>query len=262
MAAHLSNELANCQRWLVDNKLSLHLKKTESILFGAKGRLKRARDFVIHCDGVAVSRVKTVKYLGVLLDCCMTGNEHVKSLLKSCNSRLSFLYRNARCLDFDSRRILCNALILPYFDYCSSSWYSGISAQLRNRLNTFQRKLVRFIHGYGPMHHVEHCHFRNLEWLAVPDRVTYFKLTHLFKIRFGKAPPYLSTGFVTILKTHSYSTRGSESNYRISRDIALSPTSFVFTAINSWNGLPIYLKRLDSLVNFKKKLKQFLLSKH
>ena len=96
----------------------------------------------------------------------------------------------------------------------------------------------------------------------MPDRVSYFKMIHLFKIRLGLAPPYLSSGFVSLLRTHSYRTRGSESNYHISREIALSPTSFTFTAIKTWNGLPVQLKRLDSLPNFKKKLKEFLISRY
>ena len=37
--AILSNELQNVSNWLVDNKLSLHLGKTESILFGSKIKL-------------------------------------------------------------------------------------------------------------------------------------------------------------------------------------------------------------------------------
>ena len=32
----LSIELNSCRQWLIDNKLSLHLGKTESILFGWK----------------------------------------------------------------------------------------------------------------------------------------------------------------------------------------------------------------------------------
>ena len=35
----LSNELQNVSNWLVDNKLSLHLGKTKSILFGSKIKL-------------------------------------------------------------------------------------------------------------------------------------------------------------------------------------------------------------------------------
>jgi len=36
----LSNDLNNVSHWLVNNKLSLHLGKTESILFGSKPRIR------------------------------------------------------------------------------------------------------------------------------------------------------------------------------------------------------------------------------
>ena len=35
----LGTELESCSKWLVDNKLSLHLGKTECILFGSKRKL-------------------------------------------------------------------------------------------------------------------------------------------------------------------------------------------------------------------------------
>ena len=73
----LSHELSICKRWLVDNRLSLHIGKTEFILFGSSLRLKRANAANVTCDGVAVRRVQEVKYLGVLLDCCFNGNRHV-----------------------------------------------------------------------------------------------------------------------------------------------------------------------------------------
>ena len=40
--AILSNELQNVSNWLVDNKLSLHLEKTEFILFGSKIKLYKS----------------------------------------------------------------------------------------------------------------------------------------------------------------------------------------------------------------------------
>ena len=44
----LSGELSNCKRWLIDNKQSLHMGKTESLLFGTKRKLKRIHDFRYH----------------------------------------------------------------------------------------------------------------------------------------------------------------------------------------------------------------------
>ena len=95
IANQLSGELYECKRWLVDNKLSLHLGKTESILFGSKGKLKRSTDFTVQCDGTAVKRVQSVKYLGVFLDVHLNGSAHVADVLKQCTNRLAFLWRSS-----------------------------------------------------------------------------------------------------------------------------------------------------------------------
>ena len=41
IAEQLSKELESCRQWLVDNKLSLHLGKTEAILFSTKKKLNK-----------------------------------------------------------------------------------------------------------------------------------------------------------------------------------------------------------------------------
>ena len=48
ISERLGQELESCSKWLMDNKLSLHLGKTESILFGSKRKLKKINDFLLH----------------------------------------------------------------------------------------------------------------------------------------------------------------------------------------------------------------------
>ena len=64
----LSKELESCRQWLIDNKLSLHLGKTESILFGTKIKLSRAEKFEVTCDGKIINPINSVEYLGITLD--------------------------------------------------------------------------------------------------------------------------------------------------------------------------------------------------
>ena len=142
-----------------------------------------------------VQRNFEVKYLGVLLDDRLTGSSHVRNMLKTSMGKLSFLCRNSSFLDFSCRKLLCSALIQPYIDYCSSSWYSGLSAQLRSRLDVLQRKMTRFIFGLDNRAHIGNTELQSLNWLLVIDRVNYFKLVHLFKIRTGSAPRYLISDF-------------------------------------------------------------------
>ena len=95
----LSQALDNCSEWLIDNKLSLHLGKTESILFGPKQKLKNGVDFSIKCNGHTVDSSEKVKYFGVHIDNFLNREFIVESIVKKVNDRLRFLYRQGRFLN-------------------------------------------------------------------------------------------------------------------------------------------------------------------
>ena len=170
IADRLSNELSMCKRWFVDNRLSLHVGKTESLLFGSKRRLKGVGDFRIYCDGTPVVRTHSVKYLGVVLDASLDSSSHANNLMKTCAGRLAFLHRNSALLDKNCRQILCSSLIQPYLDYCCSSWFSSLSVNLKERLNVIQRKMVRFVLGLDFRGHVNFKILHDLNWMSIPDR--------------------------------------------------------------------------------------------
>ena len=47
----------------MDNKLSLHLGKTEAMIFGTKRKLKKVELFEVRCGNIEINNVKEVKYL-------------------------------------------------------------------------------------------------------------------------------------------------------------------------------------------------------
>ena len=130
----LSEELESCMKRLMDNKLSLHLGKTESILFGSKKKLKNIESFEVRCGEEIIKHVKSVKYLGVQIDDDLSGSSIVKETIKKANTRLKFLYRNKNLIDFKCCKILCSALKQCHFDYSCSSWYPGINKGLMDKL--------------------------------------------------------------------------------------------------------------------------------
>ena len=72
-------------------KLSLHLGKTESILFGSRPRLKSQSVLSITCKGTVIEAKNTVKYLGVVLEQCLSGANMATSVIQKANARLKFL---------------------------------------------------------------------------------------------------------------------------------------------------------------------------
>jgi hypothetical protein len=61
----LSVELLNLSAWLKDNKLSRHLGKTESIIFGARYKLRKSLRFRVVVGNVEITAKEVVTYLGL-----------------------------------------------------------------------------------------------------------------------------------------------------------------------------------------------------
>ena len=130
----------------IDNKLSIHLgeDKTKSILFGTKLNIKRAEPLNIVYGNVKIKQYTKVTYLGCILDESLSGESIALHVLNKINSRLRFLYRQNRSLNKLLLRLLCNAMIQPFFDYSCPAWYPSLREDLQKRLQVSQSNCVRF----------------------------------------------------------------------------------------------------------------------
>lgn len=258
IADSLGVELESCRKWLVDNKLSLHLGKTESILFGSKRKLNKAGIFSVTCNGETIQSSKSANYLGVILDASLTSDSIAENVLKKAGARLKFLYRQARFLNEKTRKTLCMALIMCHFDYSSSSWFSSTSSHYKNKLQVMQNKVVRFILNKGPRAHIGQEELNRVGFLDVEDRVKQLKLGLVFKIFHGRCPDYLKVDFKRVSSVHNYSTRGSLYNFKVPRVNGQAQHTFYSTAINLWNSLPTHIKQLNEISVFKARVKNYL----
>ena len=91
--ASLQDDLHSIRQWLIDNKLSLHLGKTESILFGSKHKIKTNSALDITHDGTSIKSTTSVNYLGAIIDQTLSFDSMAQSIIKKANARLKFLYR-------------------------------------------------------------------------------------------------------------------------------------------------------------------------
>ena len=94
-------------------------------------------------------------------------------VLKKINAKLKFLYRQSRYLTPAYRRLLCNALIQPHFDYGCSSWFPLLKKNLKLKLQKAQNKCICFCLNLPLRSYTDPSHFRKINWLPVRDRVEY-----------------------------------------------------------------------------------------
>jgi len=163
----LSKELQSLSEWLEDNKLSLHLGKTESIISGSKIRLNKGSSLNISGNGTDNKSTFSVKYLGALLDKSLTCDEMVNSVIQKVNSRLKFLYRKRNFLNEHTKKQLASSLIQCQFDYACSFWFHCLTNKLKNKLQVTQNKMIRFVLSLEQRSHISKNHFKDLNWQPV-----------------------------------------------------------------------------------------------
>ena len=253
---NLNKNFNSLCKWFVDNKLSIHFgeDKTKSILFGTKRRLKGVRELDIRHKDIKIKQNHQVKYLGCLLDNSLSGESMALQALTKINGRLKFLYRNQSFLSTSLRRLLCNALIQPHFDFACAAWYPCLNKNFKNKIQVAQNKCIRFCLNLGNRSHIGAKEFEAINWLPTKERFEQCLCVGIFKFIAETAPLYISEMFFPV--EQSQTTRRSLNKLRIpyhKTNRGLKMLSYVGPRL--WNTLPNSLKSVNGVNNFKHKSK-------
>ena len=130
----LNEDFSNLCEWFVKNKLSIHLgeDKTKCILFTKRSTNEELN---ISFGSVTIKQHRVIEYLGCILNDNLTGENMILKVLNKINSKLKFLYRQSEHLNPQLRRMLCNALLQPHFDYACTSWYPLVKTCYKQKYN-------------------------------------------------------------------------------------------------------------------------------
>ena len=116
-------------------------------------------------------------------------------VISKINSRLRFLYRKNRFLSPPLRRLLCNSLIQPHFDYACSAWYPNINKRLKTKLKILQNKCIRFCLNLNNRAHIGQNEFEQYNWLPVNEHFKQIISSMSFKFCNNTGPPYMNDVF-------------------------------------------------------------------
>ncbi len=257
----LSMDLQSCNQWLIDNKLSLHLGKTECILFGTRPKLSKATDFSVCYNTQELKPQDSITYLGVLIDNMLSGDAMVSLVIKKVTGRLKFLYRHSQFFNRTLRKTLCAALLQSHIDYCCTSWFNGISQKSKRKLQVAQNRIVRFILNLQPREHVGQSELNLLNLLNIKDRTRQLRLSHAFKIFNSSGPSYLNHNFTKIADVHTHNTRSSQFNFLVPSVKGCASNTFYYNTILDWNALPPTIKSIPNFLTFKQRVKKHLADK-
>ena len=77
-----------------------------------------------------------------------------RMVLKKFNGKRKSIYRQNRYLSYPLKRMLCNTLIQPHYDFACCSWNPNLSMSLKTKLQTTQNSCIRYYLGLKDRSHI------------------------------------------------------------------------------------------------------------
>ena len=128
-----------------ENRLSLHLGKSQYILFGSNKSLQKDDKLHITCNGQDIEMKEKVEYLGVVLDQALKCSCIIDKIVSKSINKLKCLYRNTKGFNWQIKRMIVLAMVQCHYDYACAIWFSRISISAKKRLQIVQNKVIRFV---------------------------------------------------------------------------------------------------------------------
>ena len=251
----MNHDLSNVNTWLTANKLTLNSSKTEFMLIGSRQRLgtyDTSPKLII--GGDIINQVSSVKSLGVHIDENLSWNMHIEKIAKKIASGIGAI---KRCRPFINRTTLesvFNALVQPYFNYCSEVW-GHCNKSLSNRLQKLQNRAARIL-TFSSYDTSADPIFEQLNWKRLDTQRQIQVATMVYKSIHGLAPDYLGSLFTKY--DPPYNLRNSENKLAVPLPRTnFLKNSFSYNGAVIWNSLSPELRQAKSLQSFRNGCRDF-----
>ena len=261
----LNLELEKASDWFAANLLTLNAKKTKYMVF--KRQSCHLHLGQLYIDGEAISRVgescteKSFKFLGHHLDENLTWNYHVNHVHKKLVSANFALSRSKAFLPARVLKTIYRSLFESHLHFGSIVWGCARSQSL-HKLEVQQKKAIRHIKNLRYNAHTGD-HFKQLEYLQIRDLISFNQAIFARKYSNGKLPSSFNHMLPSVPDQGCRRIRDDDYNFfpmSISyADLHYFPTQQI---IYNWNKLPLLIKSVADMAEFRADLKNHFVSKY
>ena len=244
----LNEDLKRLEKWSYDWLTSFNSLKTEFMMFANKP----LQNYLIELklNHIVLSRVRTHKHLGLVLNSELTWKDHVSYTCKRVSKRLGLLHKFKRKLNRATLSKLYLCWIRPIIEYCSVC-YDNLPIYDVNQLEKLQRRAAVIC--TGALSRTETVKIlADLGWPLLSSRRKSSKLILMYKIVNRLTPQYL---FDDYQQTQTFNTtRHLRTTNRVSVPFSRTlkhKNSFFPSTLKLWNELTSDLADSPSLNKFK-----------
>ena len=193
--------------------------------------------------------------MGCIFDETLSGDSMALHVISKVNPKLKFLYRQNKFLSIPLRRLLCNAMIQPFFDYACNAWYPNLNKKLKTRLQAAQNKCIRFCLKLGDRSSLKSKDFEKINWLPIHERVSQYSVCSVYKFFAKSCPDYFDELYFPV-ENNGINTHFSFQKLTLPhRDTNIGQKALSYIGPFLWNNLQNTLKSATGINAFKHSIK-------
>ncbi len=250
-------DLENIRKWMLRNKLQIHPTKSKYMFIGSAYNIKHKLSAnPIFINNVPMPRTENYICLGVNIDERLTWEKHIDMICSKVSAGIGAIRRIRPFVSPATLKLIYNAIVQPYFDYCSPLW-DNCGIGLRDRLQKFQNRAARVIS--GATYDVRSVDLiESLGWKNLELRRNYLKSVFMYKILNNHTAPNLRTSFrLNNECENTYDLRNRETDLSLPKPNTDSgKRCFKYNGAVVWNNLPYEAKVAGSLSCFQRIINQ------
>ena len=248
-----NNELSKVNKWLECNKLSLNVEKTKYMIFSNR---EIPINLNLKLSNHDLIRVSETKFLGIIIDDRLSFRSHMSSICSRLRRTIGVIYRLNSFIPSSVAVLLYFSRFHSLLCYGILAWGASGSTNI-HRIIRLQDRIVGLLpHSVGSSNYLTYSilDFRNL--------YKYFSSVKFYNSHKLGYHQYFAQNVVNLIPNHYYPTRNRLAEcinipqYRLSK----CHQSFFYNACSIWNSVPKNIRDLESIVEFKREYKKFLLN--
>ena len=255
--------LKNIRSWMNINRLKMNDAKTEFIVFGSQQQLAKLHTTTLDVNNTLIESAASAKYLGVYLDKNLNLKQQITAKCKVASWNLYRIKNIRKYLTLEACTVLVLGLVVVHLDY-ANSLFVGLPKKDIQRLQRVQNFAAKVILRRRKRDSATRC-LKELHWLPVHLRIEYKICVTVFKCIHNQAPKYLQDMIQTRATTSIRITRSTSDQTLLvvpaTRKKTQADRGFRVAGPKLWNQLPVCIRNIDGLPDFKQKLKTFLFSR-
>ena len=251
----MNQELIKINDWMIANRLSLNVAKTQYMIICGPKKFP-ITDSDVYINQHKITMVNTVKFLGIIIDSKLSWSSHILYIKSKIAKSIGIICKARKKLCKNTLLTLYYSFIHPYLNYGIEIW-GNTYAKYTNLLFIQQKKTLRIIKSVGPRDSTKDI-FKELNILTLYQLYQHNIAVFMFKYLKGYLPEVFK-GMFSYSLAQRYNLRTSN-NLRLPYfRLNICQQHVRYTGVKIWNIVTSKIYHFCSIHTFRKKFKCFLI---